>query len=98
MKLRDFGENAVREWFLQVLDWSRRKITFEDNLDCIFLNTEIGTAQTEIPHSLGRAPKYVMEVAQFPNGTAGITLTKAPETNKLYIKRAVAGKCTLLLM
>lgn len=98
MKIRDLGENAAREWFLQILEWSRKKITFEENIDCIFVTKQILTTETEIPHGLGRAPKYVIEVAQFPNGTAGIKFTKAPTKDRIYLTRATAGTCTLLLM
>lgn len=98
MKLRDLGENAARDWFLQILEWSRKKFTFDDNLDCIFITKTIGTTETEIPHALGRVPKYVLEVAQFPNGTAGINFTRASTNDRIYLKRSVAGTCTLLLM
>ena len=98
MKLRDIGREAAREWFEQILEWSRKRITFEDNLDCAFITFEVQTTETEVPHSLGRAPKYIMEVAAYPYGTAGISFTRPSENDKIYIKRATAGKCTLLLM
>ena len=98
MKLRDFGETAARDWFQQILEWSRKKIAFEDNIDCIFVTANVGTSQTEIGHALGRVPKYILEVASYPNGTAGISFTKAPEVDKIFITRASSGVCTLLLM
>ncbi len=98
MKLRDIGDSALREWFNQILEWSRKKITFDDNIDCVFVTANIGTSQTEVGHSLGRTPKYIIEVASYPNGTAGISFTKAPEPSKIFVKRATAGECTLLLM
>jgi len=99
MKLRDLGREAAREWFEQILEWSRKRLTFEDNLDCAFVTFEVQTTETEVPHSLGRIPKYIMEVAAYPNGTAGISFTtKPPENDKIYIQRATAGTCTLLLM
>lgn len=98
MKLRDFGQSATREWFQQILEWSRKRFTFEDNLDCVFVTHRVETTETEIGHSLGRVPKYILEVASYPNGTAGISFTKPPEKDKIYIKRNAAGECTLLLM
>lgn len=98
MKLRDFGESALRDWFNQVLDWSRKKITFDDNIDCAFITAKVDVTSTEIGHSLGRTPKYIIEVATYPYGTAGISFTRPPEKDKIFIKRNVAGTCCLLLM
>lgn len=104
MKLRDLGENALREWFNQILEWSRKKITIDDNLDCVFVTGYVGTTQTEVGHSLGRVPKYILEVAAFPYGTAGIKFSdgtnavKEPTIDKIFIARATAGQCTLMLM
>jgi hypothetical protein len=98
MKLREFASDATAQWFKQIFEWSRKKITFEDNVDCQFLTVNIGTAETEVGHSLGRTPRYVIEVASYPNGTAGVSFTKEPTNTKLFLKRAVAGSCTLLLM
>lgn len=98
MKLRDFGDDASRSWFQQILEWSRKKITLEDNVDGIFLNTYLGTAETVIDHALGRIPKYIIEVAAYPNGTKGIDFTQAPTNEKLFLKRDAAGTCTLFIM
>ncbi|MFM2117268.1 MAG: hypothetical protein RL316_458 [Bacteroidota bacterium] len=99
MKLRDFGETAIRDWFTQVLEWSRKKITFDDNIDCVFLTANINTTETVLRHNLGRSPKYVLEAAIFPGGTTGgISLTKAPTIDTLYIKKSTAGQSTLLLI
>ena len=98
MKLRDFGENAPREWFQQILEWSRKKLTFDDNLDCIFLTVNIGTAETEIGHSLGRTPRYIIPVASFPNGIANIAFSREPTNEKIWLTRSTAGTQTLLLM
>lgn len=98
MKLRDFGKDAAYEWFQQILEFSRKKITFDDNVDCQILTVNIGIAETEIGHSLGRTPRYVIEVASYPNGTAGIQFTKEPTNQKLYLKRGTAGQCTLFLL
>lgn len=97
MKLRDIGENAAKEWFQQILDWSKKKISIDDNLDCQVLAANIGTSETEIGHSLGRTPRYVIEVASYPHGTAGISFTREPTHQKLWMTRATAGQCTLLL-
>jgi len=98
MKLMDYGTEAQRDWFQQILRWSRKKITFEDNLDCVFIDTSLLTTETAIEHPLGRTPRFVMEVAKFPNGTAGITWGKAPTNTQLFLKRSSAGNCTLMIM
>lgn len=98
MRLRDFGATAPREWFQQILEWSRKKITFQDNIDCQFLTVNIGTTETEVGHSLGRTPRYIIEVASYPNGTAGIEFTREPTNQKLFLKRNTAGTCTLLFL
>lgn len=97
MKLFDFGDDKPRSWYQQLLEWSRKKITFDDNIDCVFVTASIGTAETQVGHSLGRVPKYIIEVASFPYGTAGIAWTKAPEKDKIFITRSTAGTCVLLL-
>lgn len=98
MKLRDFGPDATRDWFQQILEWSRKKLTIDDNWDCTVLSTYLGTSETVIDHTLGRVPRYIWEVASYPNGTAGISFTQAPTNGKLYLKRSSAGQCTLILM
>ncbi len=98
MKLRDFGSDAYRSWFQQILEWSRKKITFEDNIDCVFVEAHLFTTETVIDHPLGRIPKYILEVASFPSGTSGISFTRAPSIDKLYLTRTSAGPCVLLLM
>lgn len=99
MILRDFGQTAAREWFQQILSWSRKKITFDDNMDCQILRVKIGTGETQISHALGRVPVLILEAAAYPGGTAGITFTnKAPTVDTLWLKRSVDGECTLILM
>lgn len=99
MKIQDFtGDLPDKSWFEQILTWSRKKFTFDDNLDGVFVTANVGTGETEVGHPLGRTPKYILEIAAYPNGTAGITFTKQPDNNRIFIKRAVAGQCTLLLM
>jgi hypothetical protein len=98
MKLRDLGVDAAREWFQQLLEWSRKKITVDDNWDASVLKTYLGTAETVVDHTLGRTPRYIWEVASFPHGTAGISFTKEPTNAKLFLKRSTAGECTLILM
>lgn len=108
MKLRDFSSEAPREWFQQLLEWSRKKITLADNVDCVFVSAKVETSETVVGHQLGRIPKYVMEVATWPEEkvggvnsvtvSGGIALTKAPTSEKLFIKRGTSGQTTLLLM
>lgn len=98
MKLNDLGDKPAREWFLMFLEWSRKKLTFDDNIDCTILTVNIGTSETEIGHPLGRTPRYVIPIAAYPNGTAGIAFTREPSNTKLYLTRASAGVQTLLLL
>jgi hypothetical protein len=98
MRLRDFGKDAAFDWFQQILEWSRKKITFQDNVDCIFITATISTAETTVGHQLGRIPQYILEVASWPNSAKGIELTKAPTSEKVFLKRTTAGQTTLLLM
>lgn len=99
MRLQDFGGDLPgRSWFQTLLEWTRKKITFDDNIDCKFITAYIGLAETEVGHPLGRTPRYIIEVAAYPNGTAGISFTKEPNKSQLFLKRATAGTCTLLLL
>lgn len=98
MKLRDFGTQAVDSWFNQLLEWSRKKITLQDNVDCIFVTANISTVETTVGHQLGRIPQYIIEVSRWPNSAKGIELTQAPTAEKLFIKRSSSGETTLLLM
>jgi hypothetical protein len=101
MKLRDFGVDAAREWFQQVMDWSKKAITFDDNIDCVFVTATIGTSETAIGHGLGRVPRYVIPVASWQAEcmiVRAITLTKAPTIDQVYVSSATAGKQMLLLM
>ena len=98
MKLRDYGSEAFRDWFQQILGWSRNKITFLDNIDGIFVKHYINTAETEVGHTLGRIPRFIFEVAEYPNGTAGISFTKSPTIDKMFLTRNSAGECTLFII
>jgi hypothetical protein len=98
MRLRDFGLEAPREWFQQILEWSRKKITFEDNIDCLFIKANIDLNETIVGHQLGRVPRYILEISSWPNSAVGITLTKPPTSEKIFLRRASAGETTLLLM
>lgn len=100
MKLRDFGQLGqpkLDQWLQQIFNFSRNSISFEDNMDVIFQNVYIGTSETEVQHNLGRTPKAVIEVAAYPYGTAGISHTKAPTEDFLYLSRGSAGNCQLMI-
>ena len=100
MKLRDFGklgQPRLDQWLQQIFEWSNRKITFEENMDVIFQDVYIGTSETEVQHNLGRIPKKIIEVAAYPYGTAGISWTKAPTNEYLYLSRGSAGNCQLMI-
>lgn len=98
MKLRDFGLDASREWFQQILEWSRKRITLEDNVDCQIITANINTSETVIGHSLGRTPRLVIPVASYPYGTAHISFTKEPTAEKLFLTRSTAGLQALILL
>lgn len=105
MKLRDFGNitdlSAVTEFAKQVLEWSRQKITLDDNIGFVKLTCYVGTTETEVGHPLGRVPTAIIEQVMFPNpdgtATGGITMTKAPEANKIFLKRSTSGRVGLIL-
>lgn len=100
MKLDDIPGTELpdRNWFQKVLDLTRNKISFFDNLDGVFVETYLETTETKVRHSLGRVPRYVFEVASYPNGTAGISFTQAATNSELFLKRSTAGSCTLFII
>lgn len=98
MKLDSFGDFPDKNWFQKLLELTRRRISFDDNIDGIFVTANIGTAETQIGHNLGRIPKYIFEVASYPTGTAGINFTKPSTTDKVYLTRTTAGNCTLFII
>jgi hypothetical protein len=100
MILRDFGVDAAREWFQQVLEWSRKKVTVQDNIDCVFVTATISTSETAIGHGLGRVPQYVIPVASWAQGATmvrDITMTKAPTKDQIYVSSSASGKQMLML-
>lgn len=98
MKLIDFTGTPDSNWFQQLLLLTRNKLSFDDNVDCQILTVNIGTSETEIGHSLGRVPRYIIPVASYPNGTAGIQFTKSSDNKRVFLKRDVAGVQTLILL
>lgn len=98
MKLDSFGDMPDKNWFQKLLELTRRRISFDDNIDGIFLTKNIGVAETRIGHNLGRIPKYIFEVAAYPNGTAGIQFTKPSTVSEIFLTRTAAGKCTLFII
>lgn len=97
MKLVDYGSEASRSWFQQVLEWSKKKITFDDNIDCVFISAYVGTTETIVDHALGRTPKGIIPVLAYPNNTSELSWTQAPTPSRLYIKQRVAGNTTLMI-
>lgn len=97
MKLFDIGDDQPRAWFQQLLEWSRKKITFDDNIDCVFLTVNISTSETVIEHSLGRVPKGIIPVAQYPNNITELSWTREPTNRNLYLKQRISGAMTLLI-
>lgn len=100
MILQDFGKlqnNITDSWFQQILGWSRGKVSIEDNLDIKIMKAYIKTSETEIQHTLGRAPRGIIPVAIYPLGSANLNWTRAPTSDRLYLSRASAGECYFIL-
>jgi len=106
MKLYDYGDQANRSWFRQIIEWSRKKITFQDNIDCQLKYARIGTSETQIGHNLGRRPQGCIEVCAYPspqavagelNGTAGLQMTKDSDDKNVFLKRPTSGEVLLLI-
>lgn len=97
MKLRDFGENAPRSWFRQILEWSQRGVSIQDNLDAQIIEADIGTSETRVGHNLGRIPKGVIPIMVFPHGITGLQFTKAPTADSLFLSRSSAGRQALII-
>jgi hypothetical protein len=97
MKLLDLGDQATRPWFTQILEWSRKKITFDDNIDCVFLTVNISTSETVIEHTLGRVPKGIIPIAQYPNNISELSWSREPTNQKLHLKQRVSGTMTLMI-
>jgi hypothetical protein len=97
MKLFDFGDGQNRSWFQQILEWSRKKISFEDNLDCVILTVKIATSETIVDHPLGRVPKGIIPILQYPNNISELSWTKAPTNSRLFLSQRIEGTITLLI-
>ena len=102
MILRDFGKLGqvkLDQWLQQILAFSQKKISFEDNMDSIFQVAYIASGGTQVQHSLGRIPLGVIEVATQQTGTKGISPQVGKEwTNKfIYLNRDTSGDCTLII-
>lgn len=107
MKLFDFGESDSRSFIRQILEWSQRRVSLFDNLDCDIVGpVRIETTETQVGHNLGRVPRGVIEMASGNspqasgtqwNGTVGIAQTKQATVTSLYLKRKEAGETTLVI-
>lgn len=97
MKLRDFGSNAAREWFQQVLEWSKKRVSVDENLDIQIIEADIGTSETRVGHSLGRIPKGIIPIMKYPNGVSSLSFTKESTADSIFLSRASAGKQALII-
>lgn len=102
MKLQDFGklgEAKLDQWLQQIFSFSRKSISFEDNIDCVLQTAYIGSSGSQIQHSLGRVPKGVIEVATQQTGTKGISPVVGSQwTEKfIYLSRDTSGESTLII-
>jgi len=98
MKLPDLVGMPDISWFQRLIELTRKKLTFDDNVDCQILTVNIGTTETEVGHALGRTPRYIIPIASYPNGTAGIQFTKESDNKRVFLKRDVAGVQSLILL
>lgn len=97
MRLQDYGEQQPRSWFQQLLDWSRNRVSFEENLDCVIIDVNIATSETIVDHPLGRVPKGIIPVLRYPNNISEISWTREPTDTRLFLSQRVAGRMTLLI-
>lgn len=97
MKLRDFGVDASREWFQQILEWSKKRVSIDENLDVQIIEADIGTSETRIGHALGRVPRGIIPVMKYPYGVQALSFTKEPTIDSIFLSRAVAGRQSLII-
>lgn len=97
MRLFDYGEKETRSFIRQILEWSQKKVSFVDNIDCLQMASFIGTSETVIEHSLGRIPKALVPILVFPNKIPTLEFTKAPDASKIYIKAGSAAEVSFLI-
>lgn len=98
MKLIDFGEDTPpRAWYTALIEWSRKKISFDDNIDCVILKVNIATNETAVDHPLGRVPKGIIPILQFPGSVYEMDMTRASTNTQVFIKMRVAGTVNLLI-
>lgn len=97
MKLLDYGDQQSRSWFQQILEWSRGKVSFEENLDCVIINVNIATSETVVDHPLGRVPKGIIPVLRWPNNISELSWTREPTDTRLFLSQRVSGPMTLLI-
>jgi hypothetical protein len=97
MRLFDFGGNDTRTFFRQIVEWSQKKIGFDDNLDILTMSSFVDTSETVIEHNLGRIPKALVPILTYPNKITTLEFTKAPEASKIYIKAGSACNVSFFL-
>lgn len=97
MKLTDFGDKPEATWFKNILEWSRKKVSIDDNLDCVTLSVDIATSETAISHPLGRVPKGIIPFLTFPGSLVEMDVTRAPINTQLFLKSRIAVKANLLI-
>ena len=104
MKLFDFGERDTRSFFRQLIEWSQKRITLDDNVSCLSVTSNVATTETVIGHKLGRVPRYIVPAFSsetFDGGTLvnlnGLEMTQRPTDKAIYFKKTVQGNVTFLL-
>lgn len=97
MKLRDYGEVFGRDWIQQIMQWSKKKVSVGDNIDCVEVVEFINTTETRVGHNLGRVPQGIIPIMKYPHGTDSLSFTRAPEIDKIWVSRSTAGFQGLIL-
>lgn len=97
MRFYDFGSTDTRTFLRQIVEWSQKRVSIQDNMDMQEITAHLNTSETVVQHNLGRIPTGLIPVLKYPNSIKGIEFTKASDASKLYLKRDTAGECTFLI-
>lgn len=97
MRLFDFGGSDTRSFIRQILEWSQKRISFDDNIDVLQMSSFINTSETVIEHKLGRIPKALVPILTYPNKIVSVEFTKSPDATRLYLKAATACEMSFFI-
>jgi hypothetical protein len=97
LRLFDFGGSDTRSFIRQILEWSQKRVSFEDNIDILQMSSFINTSETVVEHKLGRIPKALVPILTYPNKIVSVEFTKAPDAARIYIKAASACEISFFI-